>query len=115
MTKKAPSTVRIFSVWNHSEKIRPLAPQVTHMDELIAGVLGILVRQTGRLVVWLITFGRWRGELLLKDEGRIYGAAGAISFVRDGQRVITDTGLLFIGIAFYVVLLVAVITCFAQV
>jgi hypothetical protein len=83
------------------------------MDELLAGVLGILVMQTGRLVVWLITFGRWRGELLLEDEGRIYSAAGALSFVRDGQRVITETGLLFIGIAFYVVLVVVVIACVA--
>ena len=83
------------------------------MDELLADVLGIFVRQTGRLVVWLITFGRWRGEPLLDDEGRIYGAAGALSFVRDGQRVITDTGLLFVGIAFYVVLLVVAIACVA--
>lgn len=83
------------------------------MDELLTGVLGILVRQTGRLVVWLITFGRWRGEPLLDDEGRIYGAAGALSFVQDGQRVITDTCLLFIGIAFYVVLLVVTIACVA--
>ena len=83
------------------------------MDELLAGVLGIFVRQTGRLVVWLITFGRWRGEPLLDDEGRIYGAAGALLFVRDGQRVITDTGLLFVGIAFYVVLLVVAIACVA--
>lgn len=39
------------------------------------------------------------------DEGRIFGAAGALSFVRDGQRVITKTGLLFAGIAFLILLI----------
>lgn len=72
------------------------------MDEIVAGVVGFIVRQTGRVVVWLVSFGQWRGEQLRGDEGRIHGAAGALSFVRDGRRVITDTGLLFFGIAFYV-------------
>lgn len=79
------------------------------MDEFITGVLGVIARQTGRVVVWFVSFGRWRGEKLLGDEGRIYGAAGALSFVRDGRRVITDTGLVLFGIAFYVALLVATI------
>ena len=79
------------------------------MDELISGVLGFIVRQTGRIVVWLVSLGQWRGEQLLGDEGRIHGAAGALSFVREGRRVITDTGLLFFGIAFYVVLIVVTI------
>ena len=50
------------------------------MDEILAGVLGLIVIQTGRIVVGLITFGRWRGEPLFGNEGRIYGAAGALSF-----------------------------------
>lgn len=79
------------------------------MDELIAGVLGFIVRQTGRVVVWFVSLGQWRGEQLLGDEGRIHGAAGALSFVRQGRRVISDTGLLFFGIAFYVVLFVVTI------
>jgi hypothetical protein len=79
------------------------------MEEIITGVLRFIVRQTGRVVVWFVSFGQWRGEQLRGDEGRIHGAAGALSFVRDGRRIITDTGLLFFGIAFYVVLLVVTI------
>jgi len=84
------------------------------MDEIIAGVLGFIVRQTGRVAVWLVSFGQWRGEQLLGDEGRIHGAAGELSFVRDGRRVITDTGLLFFGITFYVVLFLVTIAYVAQ-
>lgn len=83
------------------------------MDELIAGVLGFMVRQTGRVVVRFVSLGQWRGEQLLDDEGRIHSAAGALSFVREGRRVITETGLLFFGIAFYVVLLVVIMIYFA--
>ena len=83
------------------------------MDEIVVGILGIIAVQTGRLVVWSVSFGKWRGEQLLGAEGRIYGAAGALSFVRDGKRVITDTGLLFVGVAFYVILLAAAIAFFS--
>jgi hypothetical protein len=79
------------------------------MDEIIAGILGFIAIQTGRVVVWLVSFGHWRGEQFRGDEGRIHGAAGALSFVRDGRRVITDTCLLFLGIALYVVLLVVIV------
>ncbi len=85
---------------------------LNNMDEIIGGVLGVIAIQTGRAVVWFVSFGKWRGEPLLGDEGRIYGAAGALSFIKDGRRVITDTGLLFFGIAFYV-LLFAVTIAFA--
>lgn len=79
------------------------------MDELIAGILGFMVRQTGRVMVWVVSFGQWRGEQLFGDEGRTYGPAGALSFVRDGRRVVTNTGLLFFGITFYIALLVLTI------
>ena len=92
----------------------PFTQSENRMDEIIAGVLGFIVTQTGRVVVWLVSFGQWRGEHLRGDEGRIYGAAGALSFVRDGRRIITDTGLLFFGIAFYVVLLLVTIVYAAQ-
>ena len=62
------------------------------MDSLIGELLGILIAATGRLVVWLVSFGRWRGESLFRDEGAIYSAAGALSFVHNGRRVITHTG-----------------------
>lgn len=85
------------------------------MDDIIGGLLGVIAIQTGRVVVWLVSFGKWRGEPLFSDEGRIYGAAGALSFVRDGRRVITDTGLLFVGVAFYVVFLAVIIAFVATV
>jgi hypothetical protein len=65
--------------------------------------------QTGRAVVAVVTLGQWRGEHLARREGRIFGLAGALSFRRDGQRVITGTGLFFVGLLFYVVLPVVVI------
>ena len=85
------------------------------MDEIIGGVLGVIAIQTGRVVVRLVSFGKWRGESLFGDEGRIYGAAGALSFVRDGRRVITDTGLLFVGVVFYAIFVGLVIVVAATV
>lgn len=79
------------------------------MDEVIGAGLQFVVIQTGRGIVWLISFGRWRGDALFGEEARKYGPAGALSFVRDGQRVITDIGLQFFGAAFYVVLLVVLV------
>lgn len=76
------------------------------LSEVVLTALKFIVIQTGRVLVWLTSWGHWRGEALLGEEGRMYGAAGALSFVRDGQRVITDIGLQFIGAAFYGVLLV---------
>lgn len=85
------------------------------MDEIIGGVLGVIAVQTGRIVVWLVSFGKWRGEPLFGEEGRIYGTAGALSFVRDGRRAITDIGLMFVGVAFYVILLAAIVIFYATV
>ncbi|WP_395669765.1 hypothetical protein [Rhodoferax sp.] len=79
------------------------------MDEIIGRMLEIIAVQTGRVIVWLVSFGNWRGEPLFGDEGRIYGAAGALSFVRDGRRVVTHTGLFFAGVFFYVALFAALI------
>ena len=83
------------------------------MDEFLSSTVGFLVAQTGRAVVWLISLGKWRGEQFNTDEARIYSAAGSLSFIRDGRRVITDTGLLFIGMAFYVLLILGLIASFA--
>lgn len=74
------------------------------MDQVLLAALDVLLVVTGRFAVRLFSLGRWRGETLMGDEGRIHGAAGALSFVRDGQRVITHTGQLFAGIAFYLFL-----------
>ena len=77
------------------------------MEELLSFAVWVVVELlligTGRAVVSLATFGRWRGEQLGSGEGRVYGMAGALSFKRDGRRVITRVGLLLAGLAFYVV------------
>ena len=78
------------------------------MDELIGAVIGVISIEIGRLAVRVFSLGRWRGEARLGDESRVFGAAGALSFVRDGQRVVTDTGLLFAGIAVLVVVIGAI-------
>jgi hypothetical protein len=83
------------------------------MDEILGAALGVLAVQTGKLVIRLFSFGTRRSEALFGEEGRIYGAAGALSFVRDGQRVITQTGQLFVGFAFYAILLLAIIAVFS--
>lgn len=85
------------------------------MDEVIGTALGVVATVTGRLVVSLVTLRRWRGESLDGEEGKIHGAAGALSFVREGRRVVTTTGQLFAGIAFYVLLVVGMLACAAAV
>jgi hypothetical protein len=74
--------------------------------ELILSFVGRLLVEgilqgTGRVLVFLLSFGRWRSESIEENEGRIHGPAGAISFKRDGQRVITTDGNSFIGLVFY--------------
>lgn len=56
---------------------------------------------TGKWIVHTISWGRWRSERSDSREGRLYGPAGALSFQRDGHRVLTSSGLLFLGLAFY--------------
>jgi hypothetical protein len=84
------------------------------MDEIIGGMLGIIAIQTGRALVWIVSVGKWRGEPLFGDEGRIYSAAGAFSFVRDGKRVITKSGLSIVGGVFYLALFAAAIAVAAM-
>ena len=61
---------------------------------------------TGKIVVTAASLGQWRGERWRSKESRIHGAAGALCFKRDGQRVFTTTGLLWVGALFYVLLVV---------
>lgn len=69
---------------------------------------------TGKVVVTAASFGQWRGERWSSKESRIYGAAGALCFKRDGQRVFTTTGLLWVGALFYVLLVVILLWYFSQ-
>ena len=69
---------------------------------------------TGRIVITAISLGHWRGERFRKGEAKIYGPAGALSFVRDGQRVITSNGLLLIGVGFYFFLVLGLVYFFSR-
>ena len=88
------------------------------MGEVIAALLWaaleLLLLFTGRWVVMTISLGRWRAERITSGEGRIYGAAGALSFKRDGRRVVTSTGQFLAGVLFYVLLIAALIWLAAQ-
>jgi len=75
-------------------------------------VFEVVLIQTGRAAVWSASLGRWRGENLAKNEGRIYGPAGALSFLREGRRVVTANGMLFAGVFFYVALAFALLVYF---
>lgn len=76
------------------------------MDEGLAVILWLSVEliliYTGRGLIAAVSLGRWRSEQLHRKEGKIYSAAGSLSFVRDGQRVITANGLFFAGLTFYI-------------
>ena len=82
--------------------------------EALASLLGWLIVDallvhTGRLAVFAISFGRWRGERFGGNEGRVNGMAGALSFKVGGRRVITRNGLVFVGVAVYVAIAIALL------
>jgi hypothetical protein len=85
------------------------------MDQVIFAALEVILVVTGRSAVWLVSFGRWRGESLTGDESKIFGAAGALWFVHEGRHVVTHIGQLFAGIAFYVLLVILGVACAAVV
>ena len=74
------------------------------LASLLMGAVEVVLVLTGKAVVAIATVGRWRGEHLTKSEAHVYGPAGALSFKREGRRVITATGMLLIGVLFYVAL-----------
>ena len=88
------------------------------MVEVIAWLLWVCIDFvlifTGKIVVTAASFGQWRGERWRSKESRIDGAAGALCFKRDGQRVFTTTGLLWVGALFYVLLVVILLWYCAQ-
>ena len=88
------------------------------MVEVIAWLLwsciDLVLVLTGKIVVTAASFGQWRGERWRSKESRIHGAAGALCFKRDGQRVFTTTGLLWVGALFYVLLVVILLWYSAQ-
>ena len=83
------------------------------MGEAIAALawaaIELLLLFTGRLIVLAVSGGHWRAEGVTSTEGSIHGAAGALSFKRDGQRVVTCTGQVLAGFLFYFLLVVGLI------
>ncbi|MCZ8095428.1 MAG: hypothetical protein O9331_18295 [Acidovorax sp.] len=69
---------------------------------LVWGAMELAIALSGKLFVQMISLGRWPSESLDGSEARMHGPAGALSFKRDGQRVITSSGLVLAGLAFYV-------------
>ena len=88
------------------------------MVEVIAWLLwssiDLVLVFTGKIVVTAASLSQWRGERWRSKESRIDGAAGALCFKRDGQRVFTTTGLLWVGALFYVLLVVILLWYCAQ-
>ena len=81
---------------------------------LLWSCIDLVLVLTGKIVVTAASFGQWRGERWRSKESRIDGAAGALCFKRDGQRVFTTTGLLWVGALFYVLLVVILLWYSAQ-
>ena len=83
------------------------------MTELVFAVLWsaaeLLLIFTGALMVRTVSWGRWRTEQWGSNEARVFGAAGALSFRRDGRRVVTTNGLVFAGLLFYVLLVLVAV------
>ena len=84
------------------------------MDHLLGALLevvfGTVFIGTGRVIVAVFSLGRWRGASPFDSEESIYGGAGALSFVRNGQRIVTTTGTGLLGFLFYFVVAVVLIT-----
>lgn len=80
------------------------------MDHLLGAlaelVFNVLLVGTGKVIITVVSLGRWRGASIFDTEERVHGAAGSLSFVRDGQRVITTTGMGLLGFVFYLLLAV---------
>jgi hypothetical protein len=83
------------------------------MDHLLGAlfevVFGSIFVGTGRVIVAVFSLGRWRGASPFDSEEKTYGGAGALSFVRDGQRVVTTTGTCLLGFLFYILVVAALI------
>ena len=79
------------------------------MEAIFEILGGILFIQTGRAVVWALSLGQWRGEGLTDRGSLVEAPAGALSYVHDGQRIITQTGVYLAGVAFYAGLIAAVV------
>lgn len=72
-------------------------------------VVEVFLALTGKVLVFLLSLGAWSSESMMSDESSIYAAAGALSFVRDGRRVISVTGQQLLGMVFYGLLVLPIL------
>ncbi|MBO9679426.1 MAG: hypothetical protein J7556_14385 [Acidovorax sp.] len=66
-------------------------------------LLELVIIGTAKVLVPLASNGKWRCDGLASRESRIHSGAGALSYEHNGQRFITDTGQLLIGVVFYAI------------
>ena len=75
------------------------------MDEVLIFVayvlIEILLLKTGAVLVRLLSLGRWQTEAIWSTDHRVFGAAGSLSFVKDGTRFVSNTGLIVLAIVFW--------------
>ena len=76
------------------------------MDEFLSIFFTLLLVLTGKTIVIVGSLGQWRSEPLYAKKVPAYSAAGSLWFKRDGQIVVTVSGLEIIGFLFYVLLAV---------
>jgi hypothetical protein len=69
-------------------------------------LIDVLLVSIGRMAVFVLSLGRWRGERVGGNEASLIAPSGALSFVHQGRRVFTRTGLLFAGMLFSILMLV---------
>lgn len=62
------------------------------MDEIGGLLLSGLLILTGRMFLRIASFGSWKCDAMGSDAHRIRSAADALSYRREGRRVITTTG-----------------------
>ena len=83
------------------------------MTDLVVAVLwsavDVLLIATGALLVRALSLGRWRTEDASNKEARMFAPAGALSFRREGQRVVTASSLYIAGSLFYALLAVLLV------
>ena len=80
------------------------------MDEILfVGVQLLayaLLINTGKVLVFVLTFGQWRCERLLKDERKKFLRAGSLIERVDGKILVRENGQAILGALFYCGLLV---------
>ncbi len=73
------------------------------------GIFELLLVGTGALVIRAVSLGGWKTERLSSNEHGVRAAAGALTFVQDGARVVTTVGQTVVGLAVWLATLCAAV------